>query len=187
MKYNIIVLLVLISTLSFSQSKKEAKKNKIKSATVMETYYENGNPVTYKDSYEEYDKNGHTLLKIEYKKDGSIKHKETNTYDAFNNKIEETEFDVEKKINKKKTYKYNAFNDKTEETEYDENGKIIKFTSYAYNADGDRSNETIIDGAGKIKKKNMFTYNDKHLKVEKQTYNNTNQLESTKKWSYEFF
>jgi hypothetical protein len=187
MKYKIIILLLLISILSFGQSKKEAKKNKIKSTTVSQTIYDNGNPVTYKDSYEEFDKNGNTLIKIEYKKDGTVKHKETARYDIYNNKIEETEYDADDQTNKRKTYKYNAFNDKIEETEYNAAGAITKSSAYTYNTDGDRATEVITDESGKVKKKNVYTFNSNHLKVEKQSFNISNKLESLKKWSYEYF
>ena len=187
MKYQVVIIFLLISVLCFGQTKKEAKKNNIKSTTTWITSYENDKEQNYKDSYEEFDKMGHTVLKIEYRKDGTIKKKETARYDNYNNKIEETEFDGDDQKFSRKTCKYNAFNDKTEEIEYNAAGEIIKTSAYTYNSNGDRSTEVITDGAGKLKKKNVYSFNSKHLKVERQSFNISNKLESLKKWSYDFF
>ena len=89
LKYVVVILLVVVTVVVFSQNKKTAKSHKLKSSTVWQTDIDNGKSVTYKDSYEEFDKNGHSLQKIDYKKDGTVKKKSTAVYDNFQNKIEE--------------------------------------------------------------------------------------------------
>lgn len=189
MKTTALFLFITVFSFScFSQSKKEAKANKIKSTTVWQADNENGKTNTYKESYQEYDKNGNTITKIEYSKEGTIKKKETTVYDANQNKTAETEYDLKNNINKKKTYKYNALNDKTEEIEYNATtNAIIKKTTYTYNANGDKTGETITDASGNVTKKIVYNYNTKDLKNDKQTYTGSNVLESVKKWVYEYF
>jgi hypothetical protein len=178
-------LLMMIS--SPGQTKKEVKKNKIKSTTDWEIAYESGKANTYKSSYEEFDRNGHSTMKIEYAPDGAVLTKVTAKYDNYQNKIEETEFDLSKKKNSKKTYKYNAFKDKTEEFEYNSAGVIVKKTSFTYNADGNKASEIMMDAAGIVVKKTTFTYNSRKLKSGKQTISNSNVPESGKKWEYEYY
>lgn len=178
----------LIMVISASgQTKKERKKNKIKSATDWEIVYENGKANTYKSAYEEFDRNGHSTMKIEYSPDGAVLTKVTAKYDIYQNKIEETEFDASKKKNIRKTSKYNAFKDKTEEMEYNSSGVLIKKTVFTYNTEGNKASEIIMDAAGTVLKKSTYTYNSKKLKSGKLTISNSNVPESGKKWEYEYY
>jgi hypothetical protein len=169
------------------QSKKERKKNKIKSNTEWETIYENGKSNTYKCAYEEFDRDGHSTLAIEYGPDGAILNKLTSRYDNLKNKIEETEFDAAKKKSVRRIFKYNAFKDKTEEIEYNGSGAILKKTVFSYDANGNRSTETIYDDSGNLLKKILYKYNGKNLKTEKQTVSDKNVKLSGKKWEYEYY
>jgi hypothetical protein len=178
--------LIMVITAS-GQTKKEIKQNKIKSATDWEIVYKDGAASTYKSAYEEFDRNGHSTLKIEYDPDGKVLTKMTAKYDSYKNKIEETEFDALKKKNSRKTFKYNAFKDKTEELEYSSSGVLIKKTLFTYNTDGNKASEIITDGSGTVLKKLTYTYNSKKLKSGKQTLNNSNVPESGKKWEYEYY
>jgi len=160
-KLSILVILLTLPLFVFCQSKKEAKKNKIKSATVWKATTDNGTAVSIKESYEEYDNNGNTIFKIDYKKDGSIKTKTTLKYDKYQNKIEEEESNLKENTIIKRVFKYNANNDKTEEYEYDSTGKLLK--------------------------KSIYSYDLKGLKTSKQTFNESNVIESLKKWAYEYY
>ncbi len=168
----------------WGQSKKEIKNNKIKSTTIWETKYEEGKPVTYKSSYQEYDRDGHCILNIEYSPTKVVLRKQTARYDANKNKIEETEFDLLKKKNTRRTSKFNAFKDKTEEVEYDNSGVILQKITYSYDGDGNRVMETVFDPLGKIIRKSLFAYNGQNLKVTKETVSGTNTPISGKKWEY---
>lgn len=177
----------------FAQSKKEVKNLKIKSCTETTTEYANGKELTFKNSYEEFDKNGNTTVLIEYNTDGSVKRKNTAKYDNNKNKIEETEF--EKKTNKSLTetkntkvaYKYNANNDKTEEINYDPaTGAIVKKIVFSYNASGKKTIEAVFDSENKLIKKSVYTYDKKGLKSEKKTFDANNQLLEVKKYTYAF-
>jgi len=178
--------LILVISVS-GQAKKEVKKNKIKSTTDWEIVYENGQSKTYKSSYEEFDKNGHTTMKVEYAPDGTILTKMTVKYDAYQNKTEETEFDFSKNKNIRKTYKYNAFKDRTEELEYNSSGVLFRKTLFTYNPDGNKTSEIMMDPSGTVLKKTTYTYNPKKLKSGKQTMNKSNYPESGKKWEYEYY
>lgn len=187
MKKTFFTLLLFIAVLAVNaQSKKEIKANKLKSTTVWQADNSSGTTVTYKDTYEEYDKEGHTTLHVEYKSDGTITKKQTAVYDSYGNKTEDTDFDLKDNKNTKTTYKYNANNDKTEEVEYNGSGAVVKKTVFTYNANGDKTGELITDASGNILKKIVFTYDSKGLKETKQTFNAANILESVKKYVYEY-
>ena len=176
-----------IITAAPCQSKKERKKNKVKSTTEYVTVAENGQTITYKSQYEEFDRDGHSIQMIEYSENGAILHKETTKYDSFKNKVEETSFDAAKKKTSRKTYKYNALGDMTEEVEYNTAGAVTKKTLFAYSTDGNKSSETVYDGAGAMQKKMSYSYNAKNLKTERKSFNSANVLETVKKWEYEYF
>ena len=178
---------LIIAISASGQTKKERKKNKIKSTTDWEIVYENEKANTYKSAYEEFDRNGHSTMKIEYGSDGGVLTKVTAKYDSYQNKIEETEFDASKKKNIRKTYKYNAFKDKTEESEYNSSGALLKKTSFSYNTDGYKVSEIVMDASGTVLKKTTYNYNPKKLKSGKQTLSNSNTPESGKKWEYEYY
>jgi len=184
----LILAISLIPILSLSgQSKKELKENKIKSATEWNIKYENGKAVTYKAVYEEFDKYGHSTLKIEYDPGGVVLTKMTSKYDSYKNKVVETEYDALKKKDVKRVSRYNAFNDKTEESEYNSSGVLQKKTTFTYNAAGDKSSEIIYDGSGALLKKTTYTYNTKKMKTGRQTVDKNNIPESGKKWEYEYY
>jgi hypothetical protein len=161
MKKILIIALVILPILGFSQSKKDIKANKIKSTTVEKTEQKDGVTVTYKETYEEYDKNGNTIVKIEYNKAGEIKTKENLKYDGFGNVIEKSEFDKKSGKTEKTTYKYDANGEKTEEI--------------AYASDGT------------IKSKQVFVKDSKGMKKEAKEYNSKGELRWSKKYTYAKF
>ncbi len=182
----------------FSQSKKEVKKNKIKSISEFISVMENGKPVSYQLSYIVFDKNGNTIENIEYNKDGSLKKKETCKYDSDNNKMEETCYskkeskepksNSENKVENTKTvYKYNANKDRIEDCEYDgTSGKLIRKQVYSYDKKGNKCLEETYNDENKLTKKIVCTFNNKGLKTKKEHYNEKGDLEVTKKYVYEF-
>jgi hypothetical protein len=145
-------------TTVMGQGKKEIRDNKIASETSYVTSYENGKEITYKESYTVYDKNGCVTEQTEYNKEGAIKRKETNKYNANKDKIEEVVYDGKDKTTQKTTYFYNSEYQKIGEIEY--------------------------DGAGIIKKQSLIIYNAKGMKAEKKTYDANKKLISTKKFTY---
>jgi hypothetical protein len=182
----IVIILLIAGFTAPCQSKKERKKNKIKSTTEWETAVTDGKSTTYRVSYEEFDKDGRTITKIEYSPDGSVTFKSTAKYDSFGNKTAETEFDPGKKKNLMWTYRYNAMKDKTEESEYNADGTLRKKTVFALDANGNRISETETDPSGKILKKSTYTYNAKNLKTGKTTTGGTDIKEKSKKWAYDY-
>jgi hypothetical protein len=188
MNKTIILATCLLLACSVSgQSKKERKKYKVKSTTEWETVYADGKTSTYKSAYEEFDRDGHSTLAVEYAPDGAVLSKQTAKYDSFKNKTEETDYDAAKKKNVRRTFKYNAFRDKTEETEYNGSGTVLKKTAYAYDGDGNKSGETVTDASGTVLRKVVYKYNGKNLKTGKQTFSGQNAPLSDKKWEYEYY
>jgi hypothetical protein len=187
-KQLLLLAIILITALQAPcQSKKDRKKSKIKACTESFSETKDGKTSTYKVSYEEFDKSGRSILKIDYLPDGSIEKKESTKYDSYGNKVEEMMQNLAKDKYSRKTSKYNAHNDKTEEVEYDASGNIVKKTSYMYSGGGNKVLETITDGSGKQIEKSIYLYNSRNLKSEKQLYDKSNNLDSSKKWDYLFY
>ena len=183
----ILLIALLIGSAAPCQNKKERKKYKIKSTTEWETTNVDGKSATYKTSYEEFDKAGRTVVKIEYAPDGGISGKYTAVYDNYGNKTTETEFDAGKKKDIKRTSRYNALKDKTEETEYNAGGEILKKTVFEYDANRNKISETETDAAGNILKKSLYTYNAKNLKTGKSTAPGSKKKDKSKKWDYVYY
>ncbi len=79
MKSTTILCISLLLALGLqAQSKKELKANNIKSITVWQADAKNSKVDGFKESYEEFDKNGRTIVKTEYNKEGTVTKKETN-------------------------------------------------------------------------------------------------------------
>lgn len=162
MRNFLMIILLLCPLLFFGQGKKLLKNNKIKSRTMMTTATnKEGVTVTFKDTYEEYDKNGNTVVKIDYAKDGSIKKKEVYKFDGFDNVIEQTDFDKKRGTTEVTTYKYNASGDKTSETVTNQDGKVLKKETYSFDA--------------------------KRLKTDQQEFDENNKLKSSRNYSYTTF
>lgn len=171
---------------SLSAGNKE-KKNKVKSRIQYAIIYEKGKETNYKESYEEFNRNGKTVLKIDYKPDGAILYKESVTYDSYGNITEEVIIDNEKNKYSRLKFKYNSDNKKSEELEYDKSGNVIKKTVYNYNSSGERNVEVVFDGNGKVLKKVLNSYNGKGLRIERKTLNASDALESIKKSEYIYY
>ena len=151
-----VILCLLYTPFSFSQSKKEIKEYQIKSTT--EIVSEKGVTAPHKDSYTAFDKNGNITEFTEFNKDGTVKTKQT--------------------------VKYNSFKNKTEEVDYEGNS-IVRKRTYSYNADGEKEVELTYDGKGKIIKKEIFKYNNKGLRSEKKVYDASNTLLETHLYTYQ--
>lgn len=194
MKYFFIAGIVFASFSLFSQSKKEKKLIKtygVKSVTENVTETVNGKEATRKDSYTSYDKNANATVIEEYRKDGTIKYKETSKYDSRGNKLEEAIFDAaENNLNPEKNLKhvckFDKNDNKTEELEYDGNGKLLTKTQNSYNSNEDKILEVVYDASGKLIKKTVYLYNAKGLRVEKKEYDGSNTLLFDSKYTYEF-
>lgn len=169
---------------------KQEKKNKVKTITLMQTIYENGKPITFKESVESFDKSGNTVSYEEFSKDGTIVKKEAYRYDKDQNIIEEIIFNSASNKNYKKTYKYSVVKDKTpliEESEFSLSGTLVRKTVYSYFANGKKASETVTDGAGSMISKTTYQYNSKDLKTQKQTVNKNSKPESQKEWQYIYY
>src|SRR5437868_1908222 len=144
----ILFFVAFISILSINaQSKKDLKKNKVKSFHQVHTSIENNKETTVDALVQKLDGNGNVLEEINYDKEGKIKSHFTATYDKNGDKSEEVVFDEDGKIKKKKAYKYNAKGDRTEESHMDASGKLTEKIIYSYNANGDKVAEVTMDAS----------------------------------------
>ncbi|HET7818719.1 MAG TPA: hypothetical protein VFL70_05385 [Bacteroidia bacterium] len=190
----LIVFVLLFTIVANGQTKKEKKAIKTYRVKVIIEYVVdvvNGKEITRKDSYTVYDKNANVLQNEEYRKDGTLKHKETAKYDSKENKLEETVWDAaELQPNPERYYKhvckYDSEENKLEELTYDINDKLVSKAQFSYNMNNDRTLEVVYDAAGKLLKRVIYTYNSKGLKVERKEYDGSNNLLSTRKYIYEF-
>lgn len=183
----VISLLVAVGFQSMGQSRKERKKYRVKSTTEYETAVVNGAKVTYREKYEEFDKEGRVITSIEYEPDGSIRVKMTAKYNGLGLKTAETEMDVKKNKNVIKTFRYNAMKDKTEESEFAPDGTLLKRTEFSYDVNGNRLTETEFDASGTLLRTITYTYNNKELKVARRSVTATGEKEKSKSWEYEYY
>lgn len=198
------LLAVLVSCGLSAQSKKDIKTYKIKATTVNVTLYDAGKQTSsFKESYSSYDKEGYTLEDIEYYSDGSVKRKQTNTYDNTKDHNKTSEIvqkndDPKKKSSKddddnsddnskykKVTYKYNNGN-KVEEAYYDETGKLVRKTTYTYTSHNDKQLEIDYDSYNVITRKISYTYDNKGLKTEKKISDAKDVVTKVIKYTYTF-
>ena len=185
---------LFFSVCAFGQSKKEKKAIKtygVKSVTENVTETVNGKVVNRKDSYSVYDKNANVTSNEEYRKDGTLKHKETTKYDAKGNKLEETVWDAAEVTPNPEKYskqvsKFDSEDSKLEQSEFDAAGKLLSKTKYSYNGDGDKVQEEVFDPAGKLIRKYKYSYNSKGLKIDRLEYDAANVLISSRRYQYEF-
>jgi hypothetical protein len=146
----------IVGTNCFAQSKKDIKKNGIRSVTVTDN--ENGKSLNNKVSY--FDKTGETVEETDYDKDGSLK-----------------------TIHK---YKFNKDGDILEEEEHDGKTKAVEKHIYKYNKLGERIEEQILDSNGKMTKTHYYTYNSKGLKTERKTVDANGKVICVRTYNYTF-
>jgi hypothetical protein len=165
-KYIIIITSLTISILhftlftgsGFAQSKKDIRKNNVKTLTETITTFENGKETTRNDLIQKFDKKGQV--------------------------IEETRYDKSGKFKEKVVTKYNNLDDKTEEIIYDANGKQHSREIYKYDAEGDKSEEWHYDDRNELVSKSFYT-TKKGLRIERKTYDMKGKLIQSKKYEYQ--
>ncbi len=131
MKNTLIIILILISTIAFSQSKKKIKENGYTTKTEYKHEFRAGKEKKIKISETTFNKNGGiSVLK---------------------------EFDEFGKIEKHIAYFYSEKGNKTKEVYYLPNGKLKRTIKYKYNK-GFKIEKAIYDANDKIKSKKTFVY-----------------------------
>ena len=148
-----ISLLCLFSFYSVAQSKKNIKKNKVKSTSVTTTEDVKGSQQTFKDTYEEYDSDGNTIVDIEYNPDGTFKKKETYKFNKNGDVLEHVVYGTQGEIKKSTTMKYSALFDKM-----DDKGVLKKKAIYTYDKKGLKLEKKTVDGKDKLLSDKKYTY-----------------------------
>lgn len=184
MKTKIILLFtVLLPFVGTAQSKKEIKKFKIKSTTVMLADAVSASEI--RNSFSKFDTDGNVIEDIEYNRDGSIKKREVFKYNKNGDVMEEMVIS-NGKFKKKIAYKYNAKNEKVEEIHYDDKDNVIEKHVNTFDALGNKTLETITDAKGTLLRRIVTTYNPKGLKTEKKIFDGNGQLLATRKFTYAY-
>ncbi|HRH66434.1 MAG TPA: hypothetical protein PLU53_09060, partial [Bacteroidia bacterium] len=122
-----ILFLILVSFLalsfqSFAQSKKDLKRNKVKTIKITKTITKDGKEQTINELFQRFDANMEVIEEINYEDDGAFKSHFSYVYNKNGDKTEEISYLADGKLKKKKTIKYNANGDKVEEIHTDGNG-----------------------------------------------------------------
>lgn len=175
-------LIVLSSTLAFSQSKAKIKKHKIKSTSTEISTIEGGETKVVKES-ETYDAAGHVIEESKYI-NGRLKSKETFKFNKNGNPIEHSIYDSDGNIKKKSTKKYNINNDIIEQYTYDINGKLLKKEITNYNPFNEKTTEITYNGQDQMIQKEVYSYDERGLKKDKLTYNSENKLIEKKIYTF---
>ncbi|NBA75177.1 hypothetical protein GOQ04_06440 [Emticicia sp. ODNR4P] len=156
--YPIAILLLATSYLSYGQSKKEVKKNKIKTVTELITDYVGGKEVTRNDSYKKFNKQGEVTEEIEYDKTGKLKRKVLSRYNEFDDKVEETIVDVNNHQVEREVYKYDSFKEKSEVLHYNERNELDSRSVYIINGNGLKTEKKTYDAKGKLIQIKKYLY-----------------------------
>ena len=103
-----ILFLILISLTvhalpAFSQSKKDVKKNKIKSIKVTNVVTKDGKEQSMNESFQRFDASGEVTEEINYEDDGSFKSHFVYVFNKNGDKTEEVSYLADGKVKKKKT------------------------------------------------------------------------------------
>lgn len=153
LRKTVILLLFLMSLVTYAQKKKEIRKYKIKSVTVTETE----NNKTLNDGKTVFDANGETVEEMNYDKDGSLRSHHKYKLNAQGEIIEDTEYDKEG-LKEKRIIKYNSLGIKTEELVYDKSEKLLKRHMYTYDGKGLKIERKTYDGANKVISVKKYVY-----------------------------
>lgn len=153
--------MIVFSFQAYGQKAKDLKRYNVKTRTVVKTIEKGGESFSYNEIVENFNKEGKTMSKIEYYKNGKIKNKNIYKYDNFGNVVEEEE--------------------------YNDNKGVNCFYKYSYNADGNKIGEIKKDSVGNIIEKSTYTYDNRGLRKEKKEYYSDGKLKSARKISYEYY
>lgn len=182
-------ILLLLANIMFlfvvtAQSKAKVKKNRIKSATVVNTKIEDGETVVKKE-LEVYDANGNKTEESVYLND-RLEKKETYKYNKQDEIIEHVIYNKDGSIKKKVQRKYNLDNKVIEELTYNGQDKLLKKELTEYNAFGEKSTETVYDDSNKLIEKSIYKFDKNGLKTERLTYDAQDRLIGKKTYTYTY-
>lgn len=157
-QFTIVVFLSVLTASTFAQSKKEVKKNKIKTVTEQITDYVGGKEITRNDSYKKFNKQGEVLEEVEYDKTGKLKRKVISRYNEFDDKVEETIVDANNHQVEREVYKYDSFKEKSEVLHYNERNELDSRSVYIINGNGLKTEKKTYDAKGKLIQIKKYSY-----------------------------
>lgn len=182
MNYFSLILFVFICSLSFSQSKKQLKKNNIQQLESFLAFPE-GKLI---QSVKKFDSNGNEVFFEEYDEKGRLEKKRERIYDKNNLLLEERDYNVRGELKKTEKYEYDLglliklsiFNDKNE---------LIKLHETSYNGFEEKIKEVTKDGKGSVLESIEYMYDKNGLKTDKKTFDKEGKLIEHKIYEYKEF
>lgn len=182
MNYFSLILFVFTCSLSFSQSKKQLKKNNVQQVESFVTFPD-GRLI---QSVKKFDSNGNEVFLEEYDKKGRLEKKRERIYDKNNLLLEERDYDVRGELKKTEKYEYvlglqvklSVFNDKNE---------LIKLIETSYNGFEEKIKEVTKDGKENVLESVEYMYNKNGLKTDKKTFDKEGKLIEHKTYEYKKF
>jgi hypothetical protein len=188
MKHSILLISAIVIAFSVSaQSKKDLKKNKVRSFKESHTTVENGKEQSYDALMQKFDADGNVTEEIDYDKDGKVKSHYTATYDKNGDKTEEQNFSEDGKLKKKKVFKYNAKGDRISEEHYDPSGKLVNKVLISYNANGDKITEIHFDPtSNNPTQKTFYVYDKKGMVIQEKVVDGEGKLIKETRYTYEY-
>lgn len=158
MKNYWIFIIYLMSSTCFAQSRKEAKKNHLKSVTEIVSDFSSGKEVKHYDVQKKFDKNGNVTEEINYDKKGVIESKTLTKYNSEDDKIEELVYDPSGKLQSKTLFKYDFNGEKIEEQVFNDKNALVSKVIYVNNAQGLRLERKTLDAQGKVLQIKRYVY-----------------------------
>jgi hypothetical protein len=180
-----VCLIIFVFTGGIAQSRKDAKKYGIRSATVTRvTYSGSKESGSQTEKIEKFDKEGRVTDETDFDERGSFRKRTTWKYNKDGEVTEEVEWNAHGAVLKKTAVTFDENNRKVSEVVTDGTGKILAWTKSGYDSMGEKIFELELDEHGKTLKKSLYTYNKDGLKKERKTFNGQEELLYVKKYQY---
>lgn len=158
MKFRWIIIICFASSTCLAQSRKEAKKNHLKSVTEIVSDFSSGKEVKHYDVQKKFDKNGNVTEEVNYDKKGIAESKTLTKYNSEDDKIEEFVYDPSGKLQSKTLFKYDFNGEKVEEQVFSDKNVLVSRVVYINNAQGLRLERKTFDAQGKLIQIKRYVY-----------------------------
>lgn len=153
----IILFMIAMPLISYSQAKKEIKQQSIKAKIIMKSVKDNPEKM-YRAEEIIYNQNGDESEISTFEENGTLKQKEIFMYNQEGKLMEEKRINSKGQQSKKRTYNYNEKGEKTGYTEFDTNGKIKETRVIDYDNKSTKIKRTDRDAKGALIYQEKYEY-----------------------------
>lgn len=182
----LLVIGMILTSGIFAQSKKEVKKNGIKSVVESDIVVANGEEKTVKRLEKKFDSAGNVLEKVSYDKQGVLKRKQVYEYNKKNQIQQRTVFDKDGKQVRRLVYDYNPDGQVNSEKNYGSTDELEWEEKTKYNGFGEMISKITADDKGNILKSITYTYDKKGMRTERMEIGDNGKLKDGKKYEYQY-